>query len=215
MSAILMAEGYASDDENLGATGAIDILHYILTGQQKIDPNRKVIQHVSSTVAQERAKQSNSASSVVAKGTRVSFKGRGLGRVYWTQLDLDRIRQQVEKRAYSQVKVTSNYREIIIEATVDHPKVSLAAIRDVDMVQAIEAGGRGLGGVGNVGGVDSTSLDVTRSVAPVVASRIPEQPNSEPNAVDDLLAQVKELMPSGVSLGLILALGVAVMILKD
>ena len=106
---------------------------------------------------------------VVRRGARVSFRARGTGRFYWSRAELDDIARRVERRAYRQVKVSSNYTQIVIEATVDQDKISLPAIRDIDMLGAIRESGSS---------ADSAQIEFTDEAPERIAPRIPaDSPN--------------------------------------
>ena len=110
---------------------------------------------------------------IVPVGTRVSFTGTASFYGWLTQTQLDDLVRLVEKRAYKQVKTASSWSQITIEATVNHDKVNLEAIRDVDMIGAIVELGRKSGGTGGVEWtVSNPQITVTERVPEVQPNRI-------------------------------------------
>jgi hypothetical protein len=79
--------------------------------------------------------------SVVPAGTRVRFKANLSGAVYFSQAALDTYKRRLESKAYGSIEIRSSWGEIIIEATVLVAKISLAAIRDIDMHSAVMGDG--------------------------------------------------------------------------
>lgn len=115
---------------------------------------------------------------IVPVGTRVSFRGSvydplGVPFAFHTQSELDAIQREVEKGEYQQVRVTSNYSYIIIEATVGHAKVSKEAMRDREFIPSIIKSINAVNYFSKAGSVKDVALDITEAVPEVIPPRIP------------------------------------------
>lgn len=124
---------------------------------------------------------------VVKTGTRVSFRGSVydvLSAVpFVTQAQLDAIRGYVEQGEYRDVRVSSNYSYVTIEATLGRDKTSLNAIRDNDFRLSVLYGYNSAGSVllGTAGAtaVRDLQINITQAPPAVIAPRIPNpQPPS-------------------------------------